>query len=87
MQVKWISDGGNLIGYVSVPKAAMMVREGNFVGKCGSRRVYHIKRVDKRHNPWVPSYRVGRAMLQPIPVTSKTVRLWDRHFKMEEVRA
>ena len=66
---------------VSKEIACLMVKTGNFEGLLRRGRVIKIWDLDTRR-PQVhdASFRDGRATLQFVPITRKTVKIWDQYF-------
>ena len=66
---------------VSKEVAYVMAKAGQFEGRLRRGRIIEIWDLDTRR-PQVhdASFRDGRAMLQFVSVTSKTVKIWDKYF-------
>lgn len=78
---------GNIAFSIPKDQAITMVKFGtHFEGEFWNGRVYKLREFDPRTpNICIPSYRDGRAMIQPIAVTNKTVDLWTKIFKAKAV--
>lgn len=79
-EVKWLNPHGRIVGRITAQMAHHMVRAGSFVGKCSPRKVHFIREVEDIRQPNVADfeYRQDRAMLQPCPVTMKSVLAWEK---------
>jgi hypothetical protein len=71
----------NKLFHISVKQACVMVQSSSYEGEYRHGRVFKMRCVDNRkRNEHDRNFRDGRACLQFVPVTKKTVDLWDKCF-------
>lgn len=79
--VKWIDQHNFVVGHLPIPQALLMVKSGNFVGKCSTRSVQYIREIETRQTEWIPEYWDGRAcglFRWTEPLTTKSInRCWN----------
>jgi hypothetical protein len=67
--------------YITSDIASVMAKSGHFEGLFRRGKIVRIKSIDPRRPPiHDPKRRIGRPMLQFVPVTKKTVEIWDKYF-------
>lgn len=93
--IRWLAHDGKILGKLAPAQAKVIAASGLYVGKCEPRRVHYIQEQvivvpDPRpcfvDDPYHDGYYVGEGepMIPAIPITSKTVDLWDEHFNREQ---
>lgn len=78
--VKWIEPSGTIAGRLPLDQALLVVKAGNFIGKCTATRVHYIKEIETRA-PNYPdeSFWEGRACglyRWATPLTAKGMDYW-----------
>lgn len=92
--IRWLDSKGHILGKLNAAQATAIVKAGVYVGKCEPRRVHYIQEQDTRPvvtrtcftpDPYRDGYYIGEGepMIHAVPITSKTVDLWDKHFYRE----
>lgn len=96
--IKWLDLQGKTLGVIEPKQAEVIIKAGTFVGKCSPRRAIYIREQDTRQyvapthflpDPYREGYYCGEGdpVIKAIPITSKTVDLWDKHYARERTNS